>query len=75
MQSQSRSWWPVAGAIVIAAAMICATLVLLNLRTVYPMTDSQIQAKYLQLVQSGCTDVSITGGGLAAISCPLWVRP
>jgi hypothetical protein len=75
MQTKSNSQILVAVAIVIGAIMICATLLALNVRTVYPMTDRQIQTEYLQLVQSGCTDVSITGGGLAAISCPLWVRP
>jgi len=55
--------------------MVCGTLLALNLRTTYPMTDRQIQTEYLQLLQSGCVAVPTAAGGIAALSCPLWVHP
>jgi hypothetical protein len=80
MQNQSKQW-PVAIAIVLAAAMICATLVVLNVRTIYPRIDVASNTLvmdngvYLRLLANGCTGVVNPAGGTTSVSCPLWVRP
>jgi hypothetical protein len=68
-------------AIVLAAVMICATLVALNLRVTYPTEGMNSQA-YGHLLASGCNGTGYLPGGMPgvapvamALSCPLWVRP
>jgi hypothetical protein len=80
MQTQSKSW-PLVLAILIAALMLCATLLVLNLRRTYPFVDTTNNkllidnTVYLRLLSSGCTTVPTPAGGVAAVSCPLWVSP
>jgi len=78
MQSQSNSYVPLAIAIVIATALVCATLIALNLRTTYPITvivGKEPQA-LTQLLSSGCTLMTVPDtGARVGLSCPLWVRP
>jgi len=79
MQPKSSQSWPIAAAIVIGALMICATLVVLNLRTTYPLiTNGQPMSAetFTKLMSSGCTLLTTPDtGGRFGLSCPLWVRP
>jgi hypothetical protein len=77
MQSQSKSW-PIAVAIVIAAAMICGTLIVVNMRVTYPMVNGNVVMDgnvYTRLLSSGCTVITSPSGGQFGVSCPLWIRP
>jgi len=76
MQPKSSQSWPIAAAIVISAVLICATLVVLNVRQTYAITDPNVRGtQYLKLLQSGCVSIPLEGGGIAGVSCPLWIRP
>jgi len=59
---------------VIATAMLCATLLLLNLRISYP-TQGMKQDVYTRLTTSGCTENIVLNNLPIALSCPLWVHP
>jgi hypothetical protein len=69
--------WLLPAAIVLAAVMICATLLVLNLRVTYPVPDLNGQT-ITRLIEHGCTAVpfGISGNNATvAISCPVWLRP
>lgn len=72
--------WPLAVAIIVAAVLVCATLVILNVRMTYPLRGLGTDANgpvYLRLLYSGCTPQYVGGTADApiSVSCPLWVRP
>lgn len=65
-------------AIIIGAVLVCATLVVVNVRTSYPRRGMAPQV-YNQLLASGCTAQYEPGApGFApvavSVNCPLWVR-
>jgi hypothetical protein len=73
MQTQSKSW-PLVLAILIASAMVCATLLALNLHSTYRIQGMGGDT-YLHLLYSGCSVVTTPEGGQVAMTCPLWVNP
>jgi hypothetical protein len=75
MQTQSKSW-PLVLAILIAALMVCATLLALNLHTTYRL-QGMGSPTYLHLLYSGCTPLVIPGppDSVVAVTCPLWINP
>jgi hypothetical protein len=74
MQTQTSGRFLLATAIVIAAAMVCATLLVLNVHATYPV-QGMTGETYLHLLTSGCTLQTIPGGTPVSVTCPLWVRP
>jgi hypothetical protein len=80
MQAKGTGLIALAAAIVLGAAMICATLVVLNVRVIYPRFDLATNTTvmddktYVQMLAKGCSQQLLPGGGNVSISCPLWVR-
>jgi hypothetical protein len=62
--------------IMIAAVMVGAILLALNVRTTYSLSDRQVHIDYARLLEGGCeSSVYVNGNQPVAVDCPLWVRP
>jgi len=78
MNTQNNARLVLAGAIVLAAAIVCATLIALNFRVTYPLQSLDLSTPvYYQLLERGCTPQYLPGPPPTpfSVSCPLWVRP
>lgn len=77
MQLNRSAALVLASGIVLAALLVCGTLVALNVRTTYPMTQVGKDGTWLRLLQKGCTlNYGPTPDPIAvAVSCPVWITP
>lgn len=71
MHIQTSGQWALAVAILVAAVMVCGTLLTLNLRTTVPVERVGTDANYLRLIYSGC----VRSADTITLSCPIWVQP